>query len=58
MSIATCPYCGQTYDQDFEVEHEEMCEARDDIQMFVGKIRKEHGGKVKLVDVKYARGKE
>ena len=25
MSIATCPYCGKTYDQDFEVEHEEIC---------------------------------
>jgi len=25
MSIAMCPYCGKLYDQDFEVEHEEIC---------------------------------
>lgn len=26
MSIATCPYCGTMYDQDYNVEHEEICE--------------------------------
>jgi len=25
MSIEMCPYCGHTYDQDFDVEHEEVC---------------------------------
>ena len=25
MSIATCPHCGDWYDQDYDVEHEEMC---------------------------------
>jgi len=26
MSIAMCPNCGKQYDQDYEVEHEEICE--------------------------------
>lgn len=25
MSIAVCQYCGIYYDQDFDVEHEEVC---------------------------------
>lgn len=25
MSITKCPHCEKDYDQDFEVEHEEMC---------------------------------
>ena len=25
MSIARCPYCDEMYDQDYDVEHEEMC---------------------------------
>jgi len=25
MSISTCPHCGLQYDQDTDVEHEEMC---------------------------------
>lgn len=26
MSIAVCPHCGEYYDQDYNVEHEEICE--------------------------------
>ena len=26
MSIALCPHCNKLYDQDYEVEHEEICE--------------------------------
>jgi hypothetical protein len=26
MSIERCKYCGKLYDQDTEVEHEELCE--------------------------------
>lgn len=26
MSITKCPYCDKVYDQDFEVEHEEVCQ--------------------------------
>jgi len=25
MSITTCPYCGTQIDEDFEVEHIEIC---------------------------------
>lgn len=25
MSITKCPHCDNTYDQDFNAEHEEMC---------------------------------
>jgi len=25
MSITYCEHCGKLYDQDFDVEHEEMC---------------------------------
>jgi len=26
MSIEMCPHCNKLYDQDFNCEHEEMCE--------------------------------
>ena len=26
MSIEMCQHCNKLYDQDYEVEHEEMCE--------------------------------
>ena len=30
MSIALCPYCNKLYDQDYEVEHEEIWEKEND----------------------------
>ena len=45
MSIARCPYCDTTYDQDFNVEHEEECKEEQDI------FEAEHGLKCALDDV-------
>lgn len=30
MSVATCPYCGEIYDQDTDVEHEEVCKEEEE----------------------------
>jgi len=39
MSISMCPHCNKLYDQDYEVEHEEICKEEqspkfDDIPIF------------------------
>jgi hypothetical protein len=31
MSITRCPICDNEYDQDFEVEHEEMCREMNEV---------------------------
>ena len=35
MSIARCPYCDNEYDQDFEVEHEDICREEHGIHKLV-----------------------
>ena len=37
MSISTCPYCGEMYDQDFNVEHEEECKEEQNNKFLIKK---------------------
>lgn len=49
MSISRCPYCDSDYDQDFEVEHEEMCKIEEEEYELNLKNRKVLNDKTKKV---------
>ena len=44
MSIARCPFCEKTYDQDFDVEHEERCALEHPSEFFTTNWENIHRG--------------